>query len=64
VALNEPASLNRGLCFPHRRQAVITRGGYNWADRYLWIVETALMIRQTHFVLDGEAVAAAASSRV
>jgi hypothetical protein len=35
---------------------LITRGGYNWASRYPWIVETALKIRQTHFVLDGEAV--------
>ena len=38
------------------RIRLITRGGYNWADRYPWIVETALKIRQTHFVLDGEAV--------
>jgi bifunctional non-homologous end joining protein LigD len=38
------------------RVRLITRGGYNWADRYPWIVETALKIRQTHFVLDGEAV--------
>jgi hypothetical protein len=38
------------------RVRLITRGGYNWADRYPWIVETALKIRQTRFVLDGEAV--------
>src|SRR6478735_3855213 len=38
------------------RVRLITRGGYDWADRYPWIVETALKIRQTHFVLDGEAV--------
>ena len=38
------------------RVRLITRGGYNWADRFPWIVETALKIRQTHFVLDGEAV--------
>jgi ATP-dependent DNA ligase len=34
----------------------ITRGGYNWTDRYPWIVEAARKIRQKHFVLDGEAV--------
>ena len=38
------------------RVRLITRGGYNWADRYPWIVEVARKIRQTHFVLDGEAV--------
>jgi ATP-dependent DNA ligase len=38
------------------RVGLITRGGYNWADRYPWIVEMARKIRQTHFVLDGEAV--------
>src|SRR4029077_8733083 len=38
------------------RIRLITRGGYNWADLYPWIVETALKIGQTHFVLDGEAV--------
>ena len=35
---------------------LITRGGYNWASRYPWIVEAARKIRQKHFVLDGEAV--------
>jgi ATP-dependent DNA ligase len=35
---------------------LITRGGYNWTDRYPWIVETALKNRQKRFVLDGEAV--------
>jgi bifunctional non-homologous end joining protein LigD len=34
----------------------ITRGGYNWADRYPWIVEAALKNRQRRFVIDGEAV--------
>lgn len=33
-----------------------TRGGYNWTDRYPWIVEAARKARQKRFVLDGEAV--------
>ena len=35
---------------------LITRGGYNFADRYPWIVEAARKVRQTRFVIDGEAV--------
>jgi ATP-dependent DNA ligase len=35
---------------------LITRGGYNWADRYSWIVEAALKNRHRQFVIDGEAV--------
>jgi len=35
---------------------LITRGGYNWTDRYPWIVEAALKNLQQHFVIDGEAV--------
>ncbi|MHC2713141.1 hypothetical protein ACVIWV_002853 [Bradyrhizobium diazoefficiens] len=38
------------------RVRLITRGGYNWADRYPWITEAARKVRQKHFVLDGEAV--------
>ncbi|WP_346016178.1 DNA ligase [Bradyrhizobium sp. C-145] len=38
------------------RVRLITRGGYNWASRYPWIVEAAGKVRQQHFVLDGEAV--------
>jgi ATP-dependent DNA ligase len=38
------------------RVRLITRGGYNWADRYPWIVETALKNRHQQFVIDGEAV--------
>jgi bifunctional non-homologous end joining protein LigD len=38
------------------RVRMITRGGYNWTDRYPWIVEAARKIRQKQFVLDGEAV--------
>jgi ATP-dependent DNA ligase len=38
------------------RVRLITRGGYNWADRYPWIVEVALKNRHRQFVIDGEAV--------
>ena len=38
------------------RVRLITRGGYNWADRYPWIVEAALKNRVKQFVIDGEAV--------
>jgi ATP-dependent DNA ligase len=38
------------------RARLITRGGYNWTDRYPWIVEAALKNRQKQFVIDGEAV--------
>src|SRR5260221_14635627 len=37
------------------RVRLITRGGYNWSDRYLWIVEAALKNRFKQLVLDGEA---------
>jgi bifunctional non-homologous end joining protein LigD len=38
------------------RVRLITRGGYNWTDRYPWIVEAARKIRRKQFLLDGEAV--------
>jgi ATP-dependent DNA ligase len=38
------------------RVRLITRGGYNWTDRYPRIVESALKNRRRQFVLDGEAV--------
>src|SRR5215471_7434932 len=38
------------------RVRLITRGGYNWADRYPWIVETALKNRHQQFVIDGDPV--------
>ena len=38
------------------RERLITRGGYDWAKRYPWIVEAALKNRQTRFVIDGEAI--------
>jgi len=37
------------------RVRLITRGGYNWTDRYPWIVEAALKNRQKRFVIDGRA---------
>ena len=38
------------------RVRLITRNGYNWTDRYPWIVEAALKNRINQFVIDGEAV--------
>ena len=38
------------------RVRLIAKGGYNWLDRYPWVVETALKVRQKQFVIDGEAV--------
>jgi bifunctional non-homologous end joining protein LigD len=38
------------------RVRLITKGGYNWSDRYPWIVEAALKNRIKQFVIDGEAV--------
>ena len=35
---------------------LITRGGYNWTDRYPWIIDSALKNRIRRFVIDGEAV--------
>jgi bifunctional non-homologous end joining protein LigD len=38
------------------RVRLITRNGYDWTDRYPWIVESALKNRSKQFVVDGEAV--------
>ena len=38
------------------RVRLLTRNGYDWAKRFPFIVEAALKNRQTHFVIDGEAV--------
>jgi bifunctional non-homologous end joining protein LigD len=38
------------------RARLITRNGYDWTDRYPWIVESALKNRMKHFIIDGEAV--------
>ena len=35
---------------------LITPGGYDWTGRFPWIVQAALKNRQSHFVIDGEAV--------
>jgi bifunctional non-homologous end joining protein LigD len=38
------------------RVRLFTRNGYDWADRYPWMVEAALKNRAKQFVIDGEAV--------
>src|SRR5207248_6299035 len=38
------------------RVRLMSRNGYNWTDRYPWIVEAALRNKQKQFVIDGEAV--------
>jgi bifunctional non-homologous end joining protein LigD len=38
------------------RVRLFTRNGHDWSDRYPLIVEAALRIRSTSFVVDGEAV--------
>jgi len=38
------------------RVRLITRGGYDWAKRFPWIVDAALKNRRSQFVIDGEAV--------
>ncbi|MBR0802822.1 DNA ligase [Bradyrhizobium japonicum] len=38
------------------RVQLLTKNGHDWAERYPRIVEAALQNRQTHFVIDGEAV--------
>jgi bifunctional non-homologous end joining protein LigD len=38
------------------RVRLITRNGYDWTNRYPWIVEAALKNQQKQFVIDGEAV--------
>ena len=39
-----------------RRVRLFSRNGYDWTDRYPWIVEAALKNRIKQFVIDGEAV--------
>ena len=39
-----------------KRVRLITKGGYDWTKRFPWIVQAALKNRQSHFVIDGEAV--------
>jgi ATP-dependent DNA ligase len=38
------------------RARLISRGGYDWTNRYPGIVRAALKNRYKHFVIDGEAV--------
>ena len=38
------------------RVRLITRNGYDWTNRYPWIVEAARKNRKKQFVIDGEAV--------
>ena len=38
------------------RVRLFTRNGHKWTDRFPWIVQAALHVRQKQFVLDGEAV--------
>jgi ATP-dependent DNA ligase len=35
---------------------LFTRRGFDWTDRYPWIVRSAMKIRPTGFLIDGEAV--------
>jgi bifunctional non-homologous end joining protein LigD len=39
-----------------KRVRLFTRNGHDWTDKYPLIVQAALRIRSTSFVLDGEAV--------
>ena len=39
-----------------KRVRLISRGGYDWSDRFPWIVEAALKNRHQQFVIDDEAV--------
>ena len=38
------------------RVRLITKGGFDWSNRYPWIVEAASKNRRKQFVIDGEAV--------
>jgi len=37
-----------------KRVRLLTRRGYDWSDRYPLIVEAALRLRKTSFVIDGD----------
>jgi bifunctional non-homologous end joining protein LigD len=39
-----------------KRVRLITKGRYVWTTRFPWIVQAAPKNRQSHFVIDGEAV--------
>jgi hypothetical protein len=38
------------------RVRLISRGGYDWADRFPLVVSAALKLPEKHFVIDGEVV--------
>ena len=38
------------------RVRLFSKGGHDWTSRYPWIAETALKIRKSQFIIDGEAV--------
>ena len=38
------------------RVRLLSKGGNDWTKRYPWIAETALKIRKSQFIIDGEAV--------
>ena len=42
----------------------ITRGGYDWTDRYPWIVESALENRHPELVIDGPSLLLLLAMRV
>src|SRR4051795_8091523 len=44
-----------------KRVRLLTRRGYDWSDRYPLIIEAALGLGKTSFVIDGEAVVLAAN---
>jgi bifunctional non-homologous end joining protein LigD len=39
-----------------KRVRLLTRRGYDWSDRYPLIVQAALRLRRSSFVIDGEAL--------
>ena len=43
-------------CAEMHRVRCFTRNGYEWADRFPAIVDAALRIKATSFMIDGEAV--------
>ncbi|MEH2517448.1 bifunctional non-homologous end joining protein LigD [Bradyrhizobium sp. AZCC 1610] len=38
------------------RVRLLSKSGHDWTSRYPWIAETALKIRKSRFIIDGEAV--------
>jgi ATP-dependent DNA ligase len=46
----------RMMLIREQRVRLISRGGYDWAERFPLIVAAALKLQQKHFVIDGEVV--------